>query len=198
MACENTRFEVRDGDVEVVAAGLRREPRDLERLARSTVAFASRGVDLRRWWQARAKAVGAQLERDAEAGWRIAIDDRPIPIRIETRLPDRETATTTRVTAQLVERGHHVYRLERADAEAGPPDELLPPGYRIAFEDSDESSRRFPELRATIAELGPRRIDCDGDEVVVELDDVEGDPDKLDRAIALATALAGRQQGPYR
>jgi hypothetical protein len=199
MACADTRFELRDGVVQTVRGGVVDDARSIELVARATGRLAGRGGELRRWWQERAKASGSRLEREPEGGWRFAIDDRPVPVRIETRLPDAVGATTTRVVALLADRSNEVYRLERADGDEPPStNEALPKGYRFASEDPDKAGRRFPELHDTIAELAPRHIACDGEEVTLEVEDVDGDPDKLERAIALATALAARHGGPYR
>jgi hypothetical protein len=200
LASKNTRFQLRDGEVTAVRLGVRHDARVIERLAIATAALAGRGRTLERWWRGRAAAANSRLQSDAEGRWRIEIDDRTVPIRIETRLPEAEAATCTRVVARVVDRGADPYDLERTndDSEQDVASELLPPGYRFATEGPSDGGRRLSALRGRIAELAPRRIACDGDEVTLELDDVDGDADKLDAAIELATALAARQKGPYR
>jgi hypothetical protein len=185
-------LEMSLGELMVTTSGIETRADALVELAEVTAAVARRGEELRRFWMDQAEARRGVVATEGPDRLRIDIDDRRVPLRVETRTDEAATA----IVARRLTKGGERFALTaggRAGAEGLG-------GYVLESDRPEETRRRLGgALEERLRRLGPLRVEADDEELRILATGIEGDAERLAEAMALAEALAADEgRGAYR
>jgi len=180
------RLTLKNGRLVSERAELESDPDRLQRLAQTTATVARRGAQLRNFWLDAATQRGGTVEEPSHGRLRIAIDGDSVPLRIDTRTAQEGA---TEIVARRLSADGERFVLSPRDGE-----------WAIDSDEPDLTHRRIsPEIGARLDRLGPLRIEADREELRVVTTGLEGDPERLAEAVALAEELAQADpRGAYR
>ncbi|MBW2527659.1 MAG: hypothetical protein JRI23_25985 [Deltaproteobacteria bacterium] len=198
-------FTIKNGKLTAQRSGLELEPQQLTNAAEAAAEVAAAGRHLLERWEHFAR--GEQGVLGAGGGRpRIEIDERGVPLRIDTA-ETRDGNTVTRVRARILDPEAERYELrldeEISDGTLSPVElgeQPLPARFALASSEPEQTARRLTDtVRRRVARLEPAGIESDGDEVVVVLRGMESDEARLRTAMDVASSLAAEAgRGPYR
>lgn len=200
-------FTIKDGALTAQRVGLEEESDRLEAAVHATAELASAGRRLLDRWERFARVEEGVLGAGAGRP-RIELDERGVPLRIDTADDGAGGNTVTRVRARILDPDAERYELRQSGESFGDPtlsevpaEQLdLPKRFALGSSSPGQTAARLsPEVRRALPALAPLRVQSDGEEVMVVLRGMESDEERLREAVEVATALAAEAgKGPYR
>ncbi len=200
------RFTIKNGRLKAVMGSLATNADPLIAAMWAAGALAIRGSQLFDWWRQVADERIAEIAEDEMGKLRIDVTDQAAPLRIEPRSAQTSTGTATRVSARRVDASKERFQLvssEKVDdglRQLSAEQTYVPQGYVCGSVQPELTAKRIsPELKKRIEELGPLRIEADETSVYLEVDELEGNTERLQEAMEIVTELATQTAaGPYR
>jgi hypothetical protein len=199
-------FSIKDGKLSAQRSGLETDADVLQAAVRATAEVAGSGSRLLARWERFARVEEGVLGA-GQGRPRIELDERGVPLRIDTADDGSDGGTVTRVRARVMDPDAERYEL-RQDAGYSDPTLIemadataeLPGRFAVASSEPAQTARRIDDgVKRNLAVLAPLRIESDGEEVTVVLPGMESDEARLREAVEVATALAAESpKGPYR
>ena len=182
------RLTLKGGRLKAERANLESDPDRLQRLAEVTAAVARRGRELREFWHEQVTERGGVIEETGRGRLRIAIDGDSVPLRIDTHA---RAEGGTEIVARRLSAGGERFVLSPSEGSED---------WAIDSDDPDLTRRRIsPEIGARLDRLGPLRVEANEDDLRIVTSGIEGDPERLAGAVALAEELAAADpRGAYR